>query len=475
MNPTSLTLRINIKPECLENKPALQEMSNTNYPLELEIIPLQKPPQATATVPGSKSITNRALVLAALSSRQGSRVLTGALRSEDTEVMLNCLGKLGFEINTDWQNDTITIEKNKSERIIPETEADLFVGNSGTTVRFLTAMLSLGQGCYRLDGVARMRERPIQDLLDTLTEKLGVRAISEMGNGCPPVQIVANGKWRRGTITVRSSVSSQFLSGLLLAAPFADHETEFYPDGELVSEPYVEMTVRMLQEWGFDVDGTGGIPRAVPQWVQLHPEYRVNPKQNGLVRTHYAIEPDASAASYFWAAAAISGGRVTVSGLTRKSLQGDVRFVDLLEQMGCRVEECEAGITVHGGKLHGIDAEMNDISDTVMTLSSVACFAEGPTTIRNVAHIRHKETDRIAALATELRKLGAKIEERSDGLTITPAPLRGCAVDTYNDHRMAMSLALIGLKVPEVVIRNPGCVAKTYPGFWEDLFVLRQS
>ena len=187
----------------------------------------------------------------------------------------------------------------------------------------------------------------------------------------------------------------------------------------------------------------------------------------------YAIEPDASAASYFWAAAAITGGRVTVSGLNRTSLQGDVRFVDVLAQMGCRVEECDAGITVHGGKPRGVDVEMNDISDTVMTLAAVACFADSPTTIRNVAHIRHKETDRIAALATELRKLGAEVEERPDGLTIIPRALKGCAVDTYNDHRMAMSLALVGLKVPGVVIRNPGCVAKTYPRFWEDLEVLR--
>jgi 3-phosphoshikimate 1-carboxyvinyltransferase len=187
----------------------------------------------------------------------------------------------------------------------------------------------------------------------------------------------------------------------------------------------------------------------------------------------YPVEPDASSASYFWAAAAIAGGRVTVSGLNRTSLQGDVRFVDVLAQMGCRVEECDAGITVYGGKLCGIDVDMNDISDTVMTLGAVACFAEGPTTIRNVAHIRHKETDRIAALATELRKLGAEVEEREDGLTITPKPLRGVAVDTYNDHRMAMSLALVGLKVPGVVIRNPGCVAKTYPGFWQDLESLR--
>ncbi len=192
---------------------------------------------------------------------------------------------------------------------------------------------------------------------------------------------------------------------------------------------------------------------------------------------HYAIEPDASAASYFWAAAAITGGRVTVRGLNRQSLQGDVAFVDVLEKMGCRVEETAGGIAVNGpaGRpLRGVDVDMNAISDTVMTLGAVACFAEGPTTVRNVGHIRHKETDRIAALATELRKLGAEVEEFADGLTIVPRPLTGCAVDTYKDHRMAMSLALVGLKVPGVVINDPGCVAKTYPGFWQDLETLRR-
>jgi 3-phosphoshikimate 1-carboxyvinyltransferase len=432
-------------------------MSTINYPPELEILPLQRPPSAAVTVPGSKSITNRALVLAALMARQGPRILSGVLRSEDTEVMLICLEQLGFEFLPSWHNDFIGVGKNERQTLIPATQADLFGGNSGTTVRFLTAMLSLGQGRYRLDGVPRMRERPIQDLLDTLSGQVGVVATSETGNGCPPVRIEANGRWPGGVVTVQSSVSSQFLSGLLLAAPFAGVETELRPEGGLVSEPYVEMTAQMLRDWMCEVERTDRGYRVYP----------IRGTVSGPAR--YAIEPDASAASYFWAAAAITGGRVTVSGLTRKSLQGDVRFVDLLEQMGCRVEECASGITVQGGLLRGVDVDMNDISDTAMTLGAVACFAEGPTTIRNVAHIRHKETDRITALATELRKLGAGVEERPDGLTITPAPLRGYAVDTYNDHRMAMSLALIGLKVPGVVIRNPGCVAKTYPGFWQDL------
>jgi len=439
-------------------------MSDVTYPPELAITPLANPPNATVTVPGSKSITNRALVLAALCSRYGRCTLHEALRSEDTEVMIDSLRKLGFRIDTDWSRSVVIVQRNESPRIIPIETADLFVANSGTSMRFLTAMVSLGNGCYRLDGIQRMRERPIKDLLDTL-HQLGIDARSERDDGCPPVVINTRG-WPTSDVNsvhIRAGTSSQFLSALLMAAPFGWGTTTIHIDGPRVSEPYIAMTVAMAWQWGICLpeDGRGGyeIPGVGgPGWV--------NPEL-------YTIEPDASAASYYWAAAAITGGRVTVTGLNRKSLQGDVRFVDVLAQMGCRVEECDAGITVHGGKLRGIDVDMNDISDTVMTLGAVACFAEGPTTIRNVAHIRHKETDRIAALATELRKLGAEVEERPDGLTITPRPLKGCGVDTYNDHRMAMSLALVGLKVPGVVIRNPGCVAKTYPGFWLDLERLR--
>jgi 3-phosphoshikimate 1-carboxyvinyltransferase len=433
-------------------------MSNPTYPSELAIAPLTKPVNATVTVPGSKSITNRALVLAALGSRQTDCELTGALRSEDTEVMVHCLLRLGFFVEVDWPRCAITLRKHNSPRLIPAESADLYVANSGTTVRFLAAMVSLSPGRYRLDGVPRMRERPIQDLLDALNQISGVSATSESGTGCPPVVISGAGWPSEVTteITVRSGTSSQFLSGLLMAAGFAPTHTWLYPTDKLVSEPYVRMTDVMLKDWdrrpfqypSGEFEFPTGVSRFTPE--------------------KYGIEPDASAASYYWATAAIAGGRVTVTGLTRASLQGDVRFVDVLAQMGCRVEECAAGITVHGGALRGVDVDMNDISDTVMTLSVVALFAQGPTTIRNVAHIRHKETDRIAALATELRKFGAEVEERADGLTITPRPLTGCAVDTYNDHRMAMSLALVGLKVPGVVIRNPGCVAKTYPGFWQD-------
>ncbi|MBX9581069.1 MAG: 3-phosphoshikimate 1-carboxyvinyltransferase [Gemmataceae bacterium] len=438
-------------------------MSDHTYPAELEVVPLANPPAATVTVPGSKSITNRALVLAALTPMDVDCRLTGALRSEDTEVMVAALRALGFAVEPRWDEPEPAVVFPFQERArIPAPAADLYVANSGTTMRFLTAMVATGEGRYRLDGVPRMRERPIQDLLDALNQLGGVRAYSEAGNGRPPVVVETTGL-RGGHVRVRADLSSQFLSGLLMAAPFADDDQPITIEvaGAVVSEPYIEMTVAMMRQWEYEVERVGPGTWYVPTSNGYH-----NPAR-------YVIEPDASAASYFWAAAAICGGRVTVSGLTRTSLQGDVRFVDVLAAMGCRVEECAEGITVHGRPLRGVDVDMNAVSDTVMTLGAVALFADGPTTIRNVGHIRHKETDRIAALATELRKLGATVDERDDGLTITPGPLRGAAVDTYNDHRMAMSLALVGLRVPGVVIRDPKCVAKTYPGFWQDLQRLR--
>jgi 3-phosphoshikimate 1-carboxyvinyltransferase len=353
-----------------------------------------------------------------------------------------------------WETGSLSIRAADRTRVIPADAADLFVANSGTTMRFLTAMLALGRGRYRLDGVPRMRERPIQDLLNALGQ-LGVKAACENQNGCPPVVIESAGL-SSGRVSIKANLSSQFLSGLLMAAPFADGDLTIDVVGQLVSIPYVEMTLAMMREFNLEVQS------------DEHRCYRIPGRQSGG-RSRYAIEPDASAASYFFAAAAIGGGVVTVQGLPRNSLQGDVRFLNLLEQMGCRIDRDATAVTVHGGPLRGIDVDMNDISDTVMTLAAVACFADGTTTIRNVAHIRHKETDRLAALATELRRIGATIGEFADGLSITPAPLRGAAIDTYDDHRMAMSLALVGLKVPGVVIKNPCCVAKTYPHFFADL------
>lgn len=408
----------------------------------------------TVRPPGSKSITNRALVCAALA--EGTSVLTGALDSEDTRVMLYALERLGVEVEPDWSQARIRVRGCAGR--FPAAHAELDVANSGTTMRFLTAMVALGQGRFRIDGTPRMRERPIEDLLVALRQ-LGVTARSEPGTGCPPVVVEAQGL-RGGRAEIAAAISSQFLSGLLMAAPYADHPVEIAVVGPLVSQPYVRMTLAVMEAFGVRVETQDN--------RFLVPQGRYRGRQ-------YAIEPDASAASYFWAAAAITGGRVTVEGLGPSSLQGDVAFCDLLARMGCQVEAAAEGLSVIGGPLRGIEADMNSISDTVQTLSVVALFADGPTTISNVAHIRHKETDRIGDLATELRKLGATVEERADGLRIVPAALRGAEVDTYDDHRMAMSLALAGLRVPGVVIRNPGCTAKTYPAFFADLAKLRTT
>jgi 3-phosphoshikimate 1-carboxyvinyltransferase len=451
-----------------------------------EIVPLAKPPAATVRVPGSKSITNRALVLAALTAKGYAWALRNVLRSEDTEVMIEGLRALGFRVFTEWPVDTVVVSSGEEEALIPARGADLFVANSGTTMRFLTALVSLGHGRFRLDGVPRMRERPIEDLLDALRQ-LGVKAYSEQGNGCPPVIVEATGL-RGGEVRIRGNVSSQFLSGLLMAAPFAAGDVHIELEGPLVSPPYVMMTVQMMRQWGLFIGGPSVGTDSPSFWIPGRQQRRyehvrednvARAIQEGFDPRHelwlrdYEIEPDASAASYFFAAAAITGGRVTVPGLPREGLQGDVRFVEVLADMGCFVSRDQEGITVEGGPLGGIDVDMNDISDTVMTLGAVALFADGPTTIRNVAHIRHKETDRLAALAAELRRVGADVEEFADGLCITPRPLHGAEIETYNDHRMAMSMALVGLKVPGIVIKGPACVGKTYPGFFADLDKLR--
>jgi 3-phosphoshikimate 1-carboxyvinyltransferase len=400
--------------------------------------------------PGSKSITNRALVCAALAD--GRSTLVGALDSEDTQVMIAALVELGISIDADAAAHTLAVEGCGGR--LPAARADLYVANSGTTVRFLTALLALGRGTFRLDGTPRMRERPIDDLIVSL-HQLGVRIESEGNNGCPPVVIRANGL-PGGHATIRGDVSSQFLSGLLMAAPYADQPVELTIHGALVSQPYVRMTLGVMSSFGVSLGASDLTQFTIPAG-----RYRGR---------RYEIEPDASAASYFWAAAAIAGGEMTVEGLTRASLQGDVAFVDVLAKMGCTVTETTQGITVRKGQaLRGIEVDMNSISDTVQTLAAVALFADGPTTITGVGHIRHKETDRLAALATELSKLGADVEQRADGLRIASGRLRGATIDTYEDHRMAMSMALVGLWVPGVVIRNPGCTAKTYPAFFADL------
>ncbi len=403
--------------------------------------------------PGSKSITNRALVCAALA--MGQSRLRNALFSEDSEVMVACLRELGFSIAADRANRTLVVQGAGGR--IPVAAADLFAGNSGTTMRFLTAMVALGQGQYRLDGTPRMRERPIEDLLSALRQ-LGVNAFSELGNGCPPVVIRARGGFG-GEAEVSGEISSQFLSGLLMAMPCSSFPVLLRVRGALVSQPYVEMTLAVMETFGVCLE------REDLRWFR-------SPGNQRYEAQEIWVEPDASAASYFFGAAAVTGGTVTVEGIGRRSLQGDVAFCNVLEKMGCRVEWRDDSITVSGGPLRGIDVSMGAISDTVPTLAVVALFASGPTTIREVPHIRHKETDRIAALAAELRKMGAEVREFPDGLWICPGDLRGAEIDTYDDHRMAMSFALAGLRVPGVMIRDPACTAKTYPEFFEDLAAL---
>ncbi|MCY2993956.1 MAG: 3-phosphoshikimate 1-carboxyvinyltransferase [Planctomycetota bacterium] len=427
---------------------------NSTWPEQLEIRP-RGPIVASVRPPGSKSITNRALVCAALAD--GRSVLSGALDSEDTRVMAAALQQLGLPVDVDPDRCQVTVGGCGGQ--LPAAAAELFLANSGTSIRFLTALATLGHGRYRLDGVPRMRQRPIGDLLDTLRQ-LGADVQSESGNACPPVIVQAAGL-PGGQATIRGDISSQFLSGLLMASPYSQRGVELLVDGPLVSQPYVRMTLAVMESFGVSLRDAGLTRFTIPPGLR----YR---------GCQYAIEPDASAASYFWGAAAITGGRITVEGLSREALQGDVGFCACLQAMGCQVEYGPDQITVNGGPLHGIDVDMNAISDTVQTLAAVALYAQGPTTITGVAHNRLKETDRIADLARELRKLGAAVDERPDGLRITPGLLHGATVETYQDHRMAMSLALVGLRVPGIVIRQPQCTEKTYPGFFADLEALGQ-
>jgi 3-phosphoshikimate 1-carboxyvinyltransferase len=429
----------------------------SRYPSELAIAPLPRVPDPLSLrPPGSKSLTNRALVVAALA--HGVSTLEGVLASDDTRVMVDSLGRLGFDVRADWDDASVRIEGR--DGAIPAESADLFVGNSGTSLRFLAAMVALGKGRYRLDGVPRMRERPVADQLEALN-RLGAIARSELGTGCPPIVIEADGL-DGGIADVRGDTSSQYLSGLLMALPRARGPSTIEVAGTLVSRPYVDMTLAVMRDFGVSIAN--------------HKYRRFNVEPASYRGRRYRIEPDASGASYWFAAAAVTGGTVTVEGLGTRSVQGDLAFVDLLEHMGCEVRRDRDATTVRGGPLRGIDVDMNAISDTVMTLAVVALFAEGITRIGNVAHIRHKETDRVAAVAAELRKLGATVDERPDGLLIVPparpAPAR---IRTYDDHRMAMAFALAGLKSPGVVIEDPGCVAKTYPGYWDDLARLAQA
>ena len=383
----------------------------------------------------------------------GRSVLTGVLNSDDTQYMIESLRRLGIQIETDWDRDRVTVDGCGGQ--FPNSSAELFIGNSGTTIRFLTAILGFHGGTFRLEGIDRMHERPIGALVDALVQ-IEANVKAESAGDCPPVSIESD-RAGGGTIKVKGNVSSQYLSGLLMAAPLASGGITIEIDGPLISKPYVTMTIEVMKSFGVEVQSNESLSHFQIAGDQA---YAAN---------DYEIEPDASAASYFWGAAAICGGTATVQGLGRDSLQGDVGFVDCMQQMGCQVTWESDGITVAGPAKVGIDIDMSNVSDTVQTLASVALFVDGATTVRNVAHNRVKETDRIGNLAIELRKFGPKVDEHPDGLTIHPQPLGPATIETYDDHRMAMSLALVGLKQSGVEILDPGCVAKTYPNYFADL------
>lgn len=401
--------------------------------------------QATLTLPGSKSYTHRALMAAALAG--GESVLTNALAAEDTELTAGALKQLGAGIN--WQGTTIRVT-GRSGRWLPMV-LPIYLGNSGTSMRFLTALTSLGEGEYLLTGTERLCQRPLGELLDALRQ-VGVRAISERGDGCPPVRVT--GRIIGGRTQLSGGISSQYLSALLFIGPLAPQGLEIDITGELVSRPYVDLTLEVLGYFG------------IAYYREGYRYFQLPGGQCYLPRA-YEIEADASSASYFWAAAALTGGRVTITNLSLESSQGDAAFPAVLRRMGCAVESTPAGLTVQGGPLQGVEVNMATMPDLVPTLAVLAAFAAGDTVITGVAHLRHKESDRLAAVAAELARLGIEARETADGLVIRGGAPKGAVVHTYNDHRLAMSFAVAGLKAPGMVITDPDCVAKSFPNFWE--------
>ncbi len=421
----------------------------------LEIRPLQNPPAVTISVPGSKSLSNRALLVAALGT--GRCTLTGVLFSDDTRYMAQALRDLGIAVTASEEGEQFEVQGTGGR--LPASEADLFIGNSGTTARFLTSYVGLGHGRYRIHGVQRMCERPIQPLLDALAS-LGVRAYSEANTGCPPVIVEAAGI-RGGETRLSGSISSQYLSSLLMVGPYMEQGLEVEIEGELVSRPYIDLTIGLMQDFGVQVEQDG------PSRFRIAAGQRYTARQ-------YAVEPDASNASYFFAAAAVTGGRVRVEHLSARSQQGDIHFADVLEQMGCTVLWEDGAVEVQGPReLRGVSVDMNAISDTAQTLAAIAPFATSPVRISGIAHVRAKETDRISAVVTELQRLGVRVEEYADGMLIYPSSIAPAEVETYDDHRMAMSFAVAGLVAPGVRIKDPACVNKTFPRYFEKLSELR--
>ncbi len=407
--------------------------------------------EAVVTVPGSKSYTNRALIIGALSN--GQTLINNALFSDDTKYMISSLKDLGFNVHDNIEKRNIII--NGESGNIPRDSANLFIGNAGTAMRFLSSMLTLGDGKYDIDGIQRMRERPIQDLLDGLNQ-LGANIVSKNGTGCPPVTIYAN-KLNGGHCKIRGNLSSQYISSLLMMSPYAKEDVTIEIIGDLVSKRYVDMTLSLMNYFDVSVKNSS------------YNEFFIKGGQKYEAKEYY-VEPDASSASYFLAAAAITGGKVRVEGIGSDSVQGDANFADLLEKMGCKVVKTKSYIEVTGSStLNGIDVDMEDMPDVAQTLAAVAVFAKGKTRVRNVKNLRIKETDRITAVVNELQRAGVNCTEYDDGFEIDPSPPIPAEIETYDDHRMAMSFALIGLKAEGIKIKDPGCVSKTFPEFFSEL------
>ncbi|MCK6540438.1 MAG: 3-phosphoshikimate 1-carboxyvinyltransferase [Anaerolineales bacterium] len=431
----------------------------------IRIHPVPHPLDATVRVPGSKSLTNRALLIAALA--RGKTRLTNALFSDDSLYFAKALQTLGFEVQLDEPSRQMTVTGLGGR--IPATKAELYIGNAGTAARFLTAFLTLGHGEYLLDGDPRMRERPIGDLVQAL-KQLGcdvqpLEKVESAESVCPPLKIIAHGL-PGGTVTIAGNISSQYVSALLMIAPYAQAPIEIELTTELNSKPYVDMTIAIMRDFGVDVKRNGYTSFAIPLST-----YHLPLSTSHFPLPTYPIESDASAASYFFAAPAICGGTVRVENISRSTKQGDIAFLNILEQIGCTIQETDNCLLVTGRSLlRGIDVNLRDIPDTAQTLAVIAPFASSPTRIRGIASARFKETDRIHATCTELQRLGVHVEEHADGMTIYPCQtFKPSTVHTYNDHRMAMAFSLIGLQVDGIVIENPSCVSKTFPNFFEVL------
>ncbi len=406
----------------------------------------------TINLPGSKSVSNRALLLAALA--EGTTRLTNLLDSDDVRHMLDALGALGvtYRLSADRRQCEII---GLGHALTAQVPLSLFLGNAGTAMRPLAAALCLGRHDVTLTGEPRMKERPIGHLVDALRQG-GAEIEYLEQEDYPPLRL--RGGFRGGDITVDGSVSSQFLTALLMTAPLAGEDTAIRIKGELVSKPYIDITLALMNTFGIQVRND--------DYQNFHVQGRQTYRSPG----HYLVEGDASSASYFLAAAAIRGGTIRVTGIGKNSVQGDIRFADVLERMGAVIRWGDDFIECTRGELRAIDMDMNHIPDAAMTIATTALFARGTTTLRNIFNWRVKETDRLAAMATELRKVGAEVEEGEDYITITPpAALTYAEIGTYNDHRMAMCFSLVALSDTPVTILDPKCTNKTFPDYFRQL------